>query len=709
MDELPKTPTRNNSQTIANVKINDDSIGIKKRRIHNEPLVFQSGICQVNITTAVSNPNFKHQSNNISVNDNGSNLTSLYKQNITELNELQDTLFRKKTQLDTLKDELLEYKDRYKEFQNKWESSRQERTTKQQEFTLKSNELSKMKEEFKIKENHMNQEQALKLQQLRAINNSDINKLSNQYMSEIDKLRFEKVKKYEEERTLLVDDVTKIQNDITSNPNVLDDKLKDSKEKQNIIRTVWQKTFDDELKNLTGKKYSYISEVSNLTETVINSLKPRLEEEVRKLGKLKDRLTVLEKNAINELKDIQEVEKETSLKRIEIQDTQLKKIELQEYIVDTENELSEISEILIKEETMRRELHNELQELRGNIRVFCRVRPPLKGIEDFATDHIDVQSFDDNNGIQSIEIQKDSGESQKFSFDRIFDQTETNFDVFDEIGQLVQSSLDGYNVCIFAYGQTGSGKTFTMLNPRDGMIPATITHIFNWVENLKEKGWEYHISCQFVEIYNENIIDLLRDEIKQDTEDVTYSGKHEIRHDQDTKTTTITNINTSTLKSKDSVDDLLKRAAKLRSTASTAVNERSSRSHSIFTIHLRGTNKLVGEKSYGILNLVDLAGSERLNSSQVVGTRLRETQNINKSLSCLGDVIHALGSVDAAKRHIPFRNSKLTYLLQYSLTGNSKTLMFVNISPTQNHINETLNSLRFASKVNSTKMVTKSN
>lgn len=276
----------------------------------------------------------------------------------------------------------------------------------------------------------------------------------------------------------------------------------------------------------------------------------------------------------------------------------------------------------------------------------------------------------------------------------MFRPENANKEVFEEISQLVQSALDGYNVSIFAYGQTGSGKTHTM-SADDGMIPRAVSQIYTAAKNLQAKGWEYTIEGSYLEIYCEGMRDLL-----------TTKGtntKLEIRHDDKRKTTGVEGLTIVPLNEASQVEFLLATAAKNRTVAATSSNERSSRSHSVFMLTLEGKNDGTGEKSRGVLNLIDLAGSERLNSSHAAGERLKETQAINKSLSCLADVIHALGNDHG---HIPYRNSKLTYLLQYSLGGNSKTLMFVNISPTREHVNETLCSLRFATKVNATQIGT---
>lgn len=352
---------------------------------------------------------------------------------------------------------------------------------------------------------------------------------------------------------------------------------------------------------------------------------------------------------------------------------------------------------LMKEETERRVLFNKYQELKGNIRVMCRVRPVLGDGEGQQAG----MSFPDDKTSAEIVL---AGPEEKsslgnvtrknypFEFDRVFIPGTQNQEIFGEISQMVQSALDGYNVCIFCYGQTGSGKTFTM-SSTDGMIPRATHMIYDTITKLKEKSWEYTMEGSFVEVYNEDLNDLLT------PNDRTSEGKPkklEIRHDDARKQTAIMNCKSVRLNSPDAVETMLAEAQNNRSVAATKANERSSRSHSVFILKLVGENSATGERCEGTLNLVDLAGSERLKHSQAEGDRMKETQNINKSLSCLGDVIEALGR---GSGHIPYRNSKLTHLLQYSLGGNSKTLMFVMVSPLETHLKETLTSLRFATKV----------
>jgi kinesin family member C1 len=386
--------------------------------------------------------------------------------------------------------------------------------------------------------------------------------------------------------------------------------------------------------------------------------------------------------------------------------------DLEQRTQDAIREADEAKTKLRTEETLRRKLHNQIQELKGNIRVFCRVRPTLEVGDsdqaqimypDVADDckEMEVLGPDEKSSLGKVTCKRNA-----FSFDRVFEPAANNSAVFDEISQLVQSALDGYNVCIFCYGQTGSGKTYTM-SSSDGMIPRAVNQIFETAQSLEEKGWRYSMEGSFVEVYNENINDLLGRAEDFDKK------KHEIHHDIELSKTTITDVTNVPLDSSAQLEKVLRKAMNNRSVAATKANERSSRSHSVFILRLTGENSTTGERSEGTLNLVDLAGSERLSHSGATGERLKETQNINKSLSCLGDVIGALGQ-GREGGHIPYRNSKvrrppgcekqwltmqLTYLLQFSLGGNSKTLMFVMVSPFKDHLGETLTSLRFATKV----------
>ncbi|KAL9111264.1 MAG: hypothetical protein Q9227_004343 [Pyrenula ochraceoflavens] len=324
----------------------------------------------------------------------------------------------------------------------------------------------------------------------------------------------------------------------------------------------------------------------------------------------------------------------------------------------------ELQNKLREEETVRRKLHNQVQELKGNIRVFCRVRPLLSSDAENSQARL---SFPDARGdAKDIEVRgpeeksslgNDMTRTNNFSFDRVFGHDAQNQEVFDEISQLVQSALDGYNVCIFCYGQTGSGKTYTM-SSTDGMIPRAVTMIYEQAKALEERGWIYQMEGSFVEVYNENLNDLLGNPDDLDKK------KHEIRHDLALSRTTITDVSTVTLDSQDTVHQMLDRAMANRSVAATKSNERSSRSHSVFMLRLSGKNSVTGESCDATLNLVDLAGSERVKESKAEGARLKETQSINRSLSCLGDVVMALGQGKGGKNgggegHVPYRNSKV--------------------------------------------------
>ncbi|XP_070538068.1 carboxy-terminal kinesin 2-like isoform X2 [Ptychodera flava] len=401
----------------------------------------------------------------------------------------------------------------------------------------------------------------------------------------------------------------------------------------------------------------------------------------------------------NNLKRNLEILKEDLRKKMEECEEKKRKI------AELEGAVEERDCSLREHEATRRNLHNLIQELKGNIRVFCRVRPLVNGEMDSGVKAVSMDFPDHDQKV--IELEKPGEESAvggarkkdqryEFTFDKVFSPESQQSHVFEEISQLVQSALDGYNVCIFAYGQTGSGKTFTMEgpdNPDDdhrGMIPRAAEQIFNCARDLEDKGWKYDMKASFLEIYNETIRDLLGPADSKEKHDIKLTGSKGTEVE-------VTNMTVVEVKSEGQIHQLLQKATQSRAVAATKCNERSSRSHSVFILNLHGRNEMTGEDCEGVLNLVDLAGSERLSQSGSTGSRLKETQNINRSLSELGNVIMALANKDA---HIPYRNSKLTHLLQNSLGGNSKTLMFVNISPREENLTETLSSLRFATKVN---------
>eukprot|EP01006_Ploeotia_vitrea_P003257 TRINITY_DN112319_c0_g1_i1.p1 TRINITY_DN112319_c0_g1~~TRINITY_DN112319_c0_g1_i1.p1 ORF type:complete len:591 (-),score=66.92 TRINITY_DN112319_c0_g1_i1:110-1858(-) len=354
---------------------------------------------------------------------------------------------------------------------------------------------------------------------------------------------------------------------------------------------------------------------------------------------------------------------------------------------EKEKQLLHMDRLIQESEASRKHLHNSLQELKGNIRVYCRVRPVLPHENEtepiFAVKPddctLDIRNPDPNKRTKST-----------FTFDRVFGTASTQDDVFDEVSQLVQSALDGYKVCIFAYGQTGSGKTYTMEgSPHEcGVIPRTIDQIFSAKKDFTSTGWEFTLEASFLEIYNETIRDLLADP--------DCNHDYTIHQDPATGSTYVSNLTQKEVVTPEEVHQLLEVASRNRKVACTKMNDRSSRSHSVFTLRLTGSHSVRNIKSRGIIQLIDLAGSERVKDSKVEGDQLREAQHINKSLSSLGDVIVALGK---KKGHVPFRNSKLTYLLQSCLGGSSKCLMFVNTSPLATHFSETMCSLNFAAKV----------
>ena len=333
------------------------------------------------------------------------------------------------------------------------------------------------------------------------------------------------------------------------------------------------------------------------------------------------------------------------------------------------------------------------------------------------------------NVLEVTEPYKDRGglsERRKkwtFGFDHIFDPSHGQEDIWEATEPLVQSAIDGFNVTVFAYGQTGSGKTFTMLGAdgNEGIISRAVGKLFDAkveIEDLSRGDKKVELSVELLEVYNEKVRDLLIPSSDSDGKEV--SLKVTANEAVGSKILPVT--------SHEEVHEILDRAQKRRCVKATSSNAVSSRSHMIFTILFQVVSKS-GASRMGKLHVCDLAGSERLSKSNSnekgVGVRcydtldlsdlqsanflltlsflliqsslLKETKHINTSLSVLSNVIEKLQAGDA---NIPYRESKLTHLLQNSLGGNSKTLAIVCCNPLQSHFHESLCSLRFAAKVN---------
>ncbi|KAM1225193.1 hypothetical protein ACFX2G_044939 [Malus domestica] len=334
-------------------------------------------------------------------------------------------------------------------------------------------------------------------------------------------------------------------------------------------------------------------------------------------------------------------------------------------VINTIQLLSIEHELLKKkyldESSERKRLYNEMIELKGNIRVFCRCRP-LNQTE-ISSGSGSVVEFESSLDNELQVICSDSSKKQ-FKFDHVFRPEDNQEAVFAQTKPIVTSVLDGYNVCIFAYGQTGTGKTFTMEGTPEnrGVNYRTLEELFRI---SKDRGgfMRYELCVSMLDIYNEKIRDLLVDNTNQPTK------KLEIKQCAD-GTLDVPGLVQERVYGFEEMWELLKSGSQARSVGSTSANEQSSRSHCLLRVTVKGENLINGQKTRSQLWLVDLAGSERVGRIDVEGERLKESQN-----------------------------SKLTHMLQSSLGGDCKTLMFVQISPSASDLGETLCSLNFASRV----------
>ncbi|XP_061945871.1 kinesin-like protein KIN-14U isoform X1 [Populus nigra] len=333
----------------------------------------------------------------------------------------------------------------------------------------------------------------------------------------------------------------------------------------------------------------------------------------------------------------------------------------------------------------RREALNKILDIKGSIRVFCRVRPFL--LSDRRRIHEPVST-----GLEKVVV-KSVGIRKEYRYDKVFHQAATQEDVFVEVEPILRSALDGHNVCILAYGQTGTGKTFTMdgTNNQAGIIPRAIEELFRQA-SLDNSSITFSMSM--LEVYMGNLRDLLAPKVASRTHEVAAKCLN-IQTDPKgmVEVEGLTQVQ---------IPDTAKakwwyaKGRRARSTSWTNVNETSSRSHCLMRITIsRHGDDSKAKAQVSKLWMVDLGGSERLLKTGATGQTLDEGRAINLSLSALGDVIAALRR---KRGHVPYRNSKLTQILKDSLGHSSKVLMLVHISPCEEDVGETICSLSFANR-----------
>ena len=376
-------------------------------------------------------------------------------------------------------------------------------------------------------------------------------------------------------------------------------------------------------------------------------------------------------------------------------------------VASAHREVADVGDKYRAEMLLRKKYYNEIEDLKGKIRVYCRCRP-FSGSEGERGDTQCVRFVDEF----TLEIMKEktgtdgsiTSVGRSFEYDQVFAPSSTQEQVFEDCRRLMQSAIDGYNVCIFAYGQTGSGKTWTMVGKPDfpGLTPRAITELYDLAaENAADV--EVTFTSYMVELYNDKFVDLYyRVEHGTGAQVDKTAPKLDVKMDAKGMVV-IKNVKMVTVATAEECMKLFNKGNKKRHVGGTKMNAESSRSHLIFAVVVEVLNKQTRKVTRGKLSLIDLAGSERVGKTGATADRLREAKSINMSLSALGNVIRALSSPNDGM--IPYRSNKLTLLMRDSLGGTAKTLMFVNMSPSAYNTDETMSALVYASQV---KMITNS-
>ena len=358
-----------------------------------------------------------------------------------------------------------------------------------------------------------------------------------------------------------------------------------------------------------------------------------------------------------------------------------------------------------------------------NFKVAVRVRPPVDRELDSDNNFFSViRVLDDSAltiieymGVADTDLEREESLKENpslanyhnFTFDYVYDQNSTQEEVYEHSGKpAVLSVLEGYNATLLAYGQTGTGKTYTMegfkydnTDPQRGMIPRAVEEIFSYIESADSSDSKFMVRVSYVQIYNEIISDLLKAD----------RTALQIREEKK-KGVFVEGLSEWAVRSHGEIFSLMEKGHYYRATASTKMNDLSSRSHAVFIVIVEQLNlsEEGNEIRVGKLNIVDLAGSERVRVTGATGKRLEESKKINQSLSALGNVISALTD-SKTRTHIPYRDSKLTRLLEDSLGGNCKTTMVATVSPAFDAFSESHSSLKFANRAKNIQNVARIN
>ena len=467
---------------------------------------------------------------------------------------------------------------------------------------------------------------------------------------------------------------------------------------KDILATINDK-YEEEEFTLKSEINIWKNNFLNITKFKLYNIEPKSFKTIENLLKIE------EKYISNAPKEIVEISEKvlTNCKNLieEVNYNTINLKELKEELTKEQENNIKLNELFEKEKYLRRKINNRYMYLRGNLRVMSRLRPFLKN--EIKNKRSQMETIIIKN--DSIIINEINKQSKVFEFDYIFNEKSTQEDVYEEVTLLIQSMIHGNNICIMSYGQTCTGKTFTIQGEpnNEGIASRSVKELFELIDYLLQNSQKklkknknsnnfdepYFIKARFtmtiIEIYNEQIFNLLEE-----------STPNLNLYEDSNGNLVVPDLSPININSFEEANKLFKLAEKFRHTSTTEFNERSSRSHCIFTFNIKLTdieNKIVKST----LHVIDLAGSERITKTQNNNEKLKkEAININLSLHSLSNVLNAIAN---KSNHIPYRDSKLTHFLKESLNENYNILLLLHISPNIKDLSETISTLQFGERI----------